>query len=51
MKREPRKSKPHSQANFAEIQIPKVMQLEREVWKAAKEKNAGDFAKLVPADA
>jgi Domain of unknown function (DUF4440) len=31
--------------------IRKVMSLEKEVWRAAKEKDARAFAKLVPADA
>jgi hypothetical protein len=35
----------------SKMEIRKVMRLEREVWKAAREKNAGNFAELVPADA
>ncbi len=31
-------------------EIRKVMSLEREVWRAAKEKDAAAFAKLVPSD-
>jgi len=33
------------------MEIRKVTRLEREVWKAARERNAGKFAELVPADA
>jgi hypothetical protein len=51
MKSETRKSKQHNHSKVSEVQIREVMRLEREVWKAAKEKNARTFAKLVPADA
>jgi hypothetical protein len=51
MHRAPRKSKRHRQTNRSEMQVRKVMQLEKEVWKAARERNAQDFARLVPADA
>ena len=46
-----RKPKPHGQVVSSEQRIRKVMQLERQVWKAAKSRNAKAFAKLVPADA
>jgi hypothetical protein len=51
MKRQPRKSRRRKRADSSEIQIREVMQLERAVWRAAKERNAEAFAKLVPADA
>lgn len=35
----------------AAIQIHKVMQLEKQVWKAARNRDDRAFAKLVPADA
>jgi hypothetical protein len=35
----------------AAIQIRKVMQLEKQVWKAARNRDARAFAKLVPVDA
>lgn len=35
----------------ATIQIRKVMQLEKQVWKAARNRDARAFARLVPADA
>jgi hypothetical protein len=52
IKAEPRKSNERTPSARSKIEIiRKVMRLEREVWKAAREKNAGNFAKLVPADA
>jgi hypothetical protein len=51
MKGEPRKSKGRTPSAHSKTEIQKVMRLEREVWKAAREKNAGIFRKLVPADA
>jgi hypothetical protein len=51
MKGEPRKSKGRTPSAHSKTEIQKVMRLEREVWKAAREKNAGNFRKLVPADA
>jgi hypothetical protein len=36
---------------ISQRQIAKVAQLEKQVWKAAKQRNRADFAKLVPADA
>jgi len=39
----------HNRLSSAE-QLRKVMQLEKQVWKAAKERDARAFAKLVPAD-
>ena len=51
MKRQSRNSKPRKRAVSSEIQVREVMQLERAVWRAAKERNAEAFAKLVPADA
>jgi hypothetical protein len=51
MKRKPRQSKRPNRAKHSQIEIKKVMRLERAVWQAAKERNAAAFAKLVPADA
>jgi hypothetical protein len=51
MKRGLRKPKRSAPARCSKMQMRKVMHLERAVWKAAKERNAGAFAKLVPADA
>jgi hypothetical protein len=51
MKRRPRKSKQRIQTDRSNVQIGKVIQLEKEVWKAARARNATSFAKLVPADA
>jgi len=51
MKGAPRKSKRRTPSGRSKMEIRKVMRLEREVWKAARERNAGKFAELVPADA
>jgi hypothetical protein len=51
MKRRLRESKQHTHTDRPNIQIAKVIQLEKEVWKAASARNAINFAKLVPADA
>jgi hypothetical protein len=51
MKGQPRKSKGRTPSARSKTEIQKVMRLEREVWKAAREKNAGNFQKLVSADA
>jgi hypothetical protein len=51
MKRQPRKSKAPKRTVSSDTRIREVMQLERAVWRAAKERNADAFAKLVPTDA
>jgi hypothetical protein len=51
MKRAPQRSKRKIPSQLSAIQIRKVIRLEKEVWKAAKNRNARAFAKLVPVDA
>ena len=51
MKRARKLTKTKIPSRSSASEIRKVMQLEEEVWKAAKERDARAFAKLVPADA
>jgi hypothetical protein len=51
MKRGFRKSQQRTQTDRSKLQIGEVIQLEKEVWKAARARDATIFATLVPADA
>lgn len=51
MRRVQHRSHGNAPPRSAAIQIRKVMRLEKAVWKAALERDARKFAKLVPADA
>ena len=46
-----RTKKPKSQSPADRALIRKIIQLEKEVWKVAQDRNAKRFAELVPADA
>jgi hypothetical protein len=47
----PRHSKAKSLSRASVMQIRKIIRLERQVWKAAQDRDARAFAELVPADA
>ena len=51
MKRGVRKSQQRAQTDRSKLHIGEVIQLEKEVWKAARARDATKFAELVPADA
>ena len=51
MRRAPHRPLGNTPSHSAAIQIRKVIRLEKAVWKAAQERDARTFAKLVPADA
>lgn len=51
MKRRVRKSQQRTRTDRSQLHIGEVIQLEKEVWKAARARDATKFAELVPADA